>query len=311
MANYNPNNLIDSNNSIPNQTVASVFRNSIEDKNLISEKNSIYIGTGETNTVTVGEDSYEVSKTEGLSGPTAANQNLMLNSNGDLTWRQTKLSEIEDDGAEIENATNATNVTTNINGQAISSIFESNGTTVKQATNATNTTNVTTNINGQAISSIFESDGTTVKQATNAQTASVLSPNISIFTGALDSGKDFWIVNLIQGERYNPDYYYLPLISFSNQLGAVWGGTIVHGTYAASFFPANLFASNVVAIEGFIHMSLQRKDDGGTSMMIIFSYMNTDEVAQTTAINARMGSLGGDYSISNAGDATLTLIRIA
>lgn len=37
---------------------------------------------------------------------------------------------------------NATNVTTNINGNAISDIFESNGTTVKNATNATNATNV-------------------------------------------------------------------------------------------------------------------------------------------------------------------------
>lgn len=43
-------------------------------------------------------------------------------------------------------------------------------TTVANATNATNATNannVTTNINGQPISSIFESDGTTVKKATS------------------------------------------------------------------------------------------------------------------------------------------------
>lgn len=38
---------------------------------------------------------------------------------------------------------NAVNVTTNINGNAISSIFESNGTTVKNATSATNATNAT------------------------------------------------------------------------------------------------------------------------------------------------------------------------
>lgn len=43
-----------------------------------------------------------------------------------------------------------------------SAIFESNGTTAKNATN------VTTNINGKAISSIFESDGKTVKEAKNA-----------------------------------------------------------------------------------------------------------------------------------------------
>lgn len=52
----------------------------------------------------------------------------------------------------------AANVTTNINGKAIASIFESNGTTAKNATN------VTTNINGKAITTIFETDGTTAKK---------------------------------------------------------------------------------------------------------------------------------------------------
>ena len=60
---------------------------------------------------------------------------------------------------EAEEADDATNVTANINGKAISSIFESDGTTVKEATN------VKTSINGKAISSIFESDGITVKKA--------------------------------------------------------------------------------------------------------------------------------------------------
>lgn len=64
---------------------------------------------------------------------------------------------------EAEEADDATNVTANINGKAISSIFESDGTTVKEATN------VKTSINGKAISSIFESDGTTVKNATKAE----------------------------------------------------------------------------------------------------------------------------------------------
>lgn len=41
-------------------------------------------------------------------------------------------------------ADNSTNVTTNINGKAISTIFESNGTTVKNATNAVNASNSST-----------------------------------------------------------------------------------------------------------------------------------------------------------------------
>lgn len=80
-------------------------------------------------------------------------------------------------------ADSATNVTSNINGKAISTIFESNGTTVKKATAATSAstadkatsaddaTNVTDTINGKAISTIFESDGTTAKKATSATSA--------------------------------------------------------------------------------------------------------------------------------------------
>ena len=104
------------------------------------------------------------------------------------------------------NAQNAANVTSQINGHAISDIFETDGTTVKeatqaqrasadedgnnipntyarqngnyqemtvgQATNAQNAANVTSQINGHAISDIFETDGTTVKEATQAQRAS-------------------------------------------------------------------------------------------------------------------------------------------
>ena len=71
-------------------------------------------------------------------------------------------------------ADKATNVTTNINGKAITSIFETNGTTVRKATHAEaadKATNVTTNINGKAITSIFETNGTTVRKATHAETA--------------------------------------------------------------------------------------------------------------------------------------------
>lgn len=88
--------------------------------------------------------------------------------------------------ASATSADSAANVTTNINGKAITSIFESNGTTVKNATNAasatkatsatsagsaTNATNVTKSINGKAITDIFETNGTTVKNATSANSA--------------------------------------------------------------------------------------------------------------------------------------------
>jgi hypothetical protein len=62
----------------------------------------------------------------------------------------------------------ASNVTTQIGGKNITTIFETDGTTVKNATNASN---VTEKIDGELITDIFESDGTTVQNATNAAQA--------------------------------------------------------------------------------------------------------------------------------------------
>ena len=87
-------------------------------------------------------------------------------------------------------ATNATNAdyATNLLGsgtiqnQPISSIFETGSSYVKNATNATN---VTTTINGNAITNIFEEDGVTVKNATNAVNAT----NASTATNADNATK--------------------------------------------------------------------------------------------------------------------------
>lgn len=79
----------------------------------------------------------------------------------------------------VGNSNHAVNVTTNINGKAITSIFEGDGITAKKAKDAETSVNVTTNINGKAISSIFESDGITVKKATNAGSASNVTTNIN------------------------------------------------------------------------------------------------------------------------------------
>lgn len=79
-------------------------------------------------------------------------------------------------------ATDADNVKLKINGKNISDIFESDGTTVKEASHAANAaaadeadnaTNVTEKINGKAITSIFESDGTTAKCASKCARRSI------------------------------------------------------------------------------------------------------------------------------------------
>lgn len=68
----------------------------------------------------------------------------------------------------VAKSTDADNVTETINDKLISSIFETNGTTVKNASLAASATNVTGQINGENISSIFETDGITAKKSTNA-----------------------------------------------------------------------------------------------------------------------------------------------
>lgn len=85
-------------------------------------------------------------------------------------------------------AANATNVTTNINGKAISTIFESNGTTVKNATNATNV-NITNLDNGNnAVVNFQLGNGTsydkTINNVANANTVQNVdfsSPNSATF----------------------------------------------------------------------------------------------------------------------------------
>ena len=71
---------------------------------------------------------------------------------------------------EVKDTADGANSKANVNATEISNI--KNGTTVVKnadhANAAVNATNVTTNINGKAISSIFETNGTTVKEATHA-----------------------------------------------------------------------------------------------------------------------------------------------
>lgn len=134
MAEFNPSDLIETgSNAIPNGQVASVMRRSMENRNLLSEKGALYAGTGEPYATqdSVG-NTYNTAITDAVKAPTQSGQVLVsnLDSGG------------PDTGLEWQNAApNADNVNSSINGQPISSIFETNGTTVKNATNATNATN--------------------------------------------------------------------------------------------------------------------------------------------------------------------------
>lgn len=80
------------------------------------------------------------------------------------------------------NATDITNIkngTTKVKSAEHADTADS-ATSAGTATNATNATNVTTNINGHAITDIFETDGTTVKKATSAGTADKVKNSLII-----------------------------------------------------------------------------------------------------------------------------------
>ncbi len=64
MAILNPSDLIDSTNSIPDQQIAPVMLSSIENKNLLQNKGSIYVGTGARNQFTdFASNQYNIAKT--------------------------------------------------------------------------------------------------------------------------------------------------------------------------------------------------------------------------------------------------------
>lgn len=100
----------------------------------------------------------------------ATNANYATNLLGTGTIQNQPISTIFETGSNyVKNATTATNVSTTINGNAITNIFEEDGITVKKATDANSAdsaTNVSTTINNKNISDIFETDGVTVKNAT-------------------------------------------------------------------------------------------------------------------------------------------------
>ena len=76
----------------------------------------------------------------------------------------TSITNITNGNTEVEKATN---VTTNINGKAISSIFESNGTTVKEATHATSANSATTATTANKVANALTINGQLGSDATS------------------------------------------------------------------------------------------------------------------------------------------------
>ena len=93
-----------------------------------------------------------------------------------------------------DNATNATNVTTNINGKAITSIFESDGITAKNATHSVNADNATSARSADAVANKLkvsgqDSLGRETKVEYDGAAAKEVAFNATDFTGTESSNK--------------------------------------------------------------------------------------------------------------------------
>lgn len=101
---------IDSNNCIPTGLRADIMRSSMENKNLLSKKGSIYVGTGETVTVG-GEKIYKTKALElGSSGQ------VLIVKDGELKY-STLTNENFDSSTDYKNLTNSLNRIETINSQ--------------------------------------------------------------------------------------------------------------------------------------------------------------------------------------------------
>ena len=132
----------------------------------------------------------------------------------DLSAYQTKTDNtLETTSKTVVGAINEVKNKADANATDISNIKD--GTTkVKKAETADNATNVTTNINGHAITDIFETNGTTVKKATSADrattatTASKLAHPLffGTYSGSVEKSNGQYLGNKDTSMLFSPDF---------------------------------------------------------------------------------------------------------
>lgn len=82
---------------IPNGLLAPVMRHSMENKNLLNKKGSIYVGTGQVHTLAddTGANTFEIAKTSALEIPTGMENGAVLvtdsNQANGITWSANSL----------------------------------------------------------------------------------------------------------------------------------------------------------------------------------------------------------------------------
>lgn len=202
---------------------------------------------------------------------------------------------------------NATNVTTNINGNAISNIFESNGTTVKNATNATNV-NITNLDNGNnAVVNFKLGNGTsydkTINNVANANTVQ----NVDFSS---DSNATFGNYTVEKVLILNSSQISIPPLSVISLNGNLSTGDIVRFLVR---FPESSFKyiyTRVPVISTSANNSIIADCVSGTNMMrvdtlnLTFSSQNEITLNSISYYQIMDGSFSG-------GESSCTIIEIA
>lgn len=170
--------------------------------------------------------------------------------------------------------------------------------TVGQATNAQNAANVTAQINGHAISDIFESDGTTVKEATQAQEADHL-PNIYIYAGGSSDPKWYKIATITNAPNLAAASLLLSINGIfatqDNQYGAETGqiefdAANAGGTYScsATLNYGNINTNNVCVVQN------------GSTAELYYHFDSNYQAIHVTAMSFYGGSTAS-YELTNVG----------
>lgn len=97
-----PNVLVADSNTIPSTLPLEVMRKSIENKNLLLEKNSMYIGTGNVEDVFINGTTYSVAQTGALLTPNIQKTSVLLSYKDDasdisINWGVPSFSQINQD----------------------------------------------------------------------------------------------------------------------------------------------------------------------------------------------------------------------
>lgn len=129
----------------------------------------------------------------------------------DLSAYQTKTDNtLETTSKTVVGAINEVKNKADANATEISNLKD--GTTkVKKAETADNATNVTTSINGKAITDIFETNGTTVKKATSADRATIASKLahplfFGTYSGSVEKSNGQYLGNKDTSMLFSPDF---------------------------------------------------------------------------------------------------------